>query len=131
MCLSNERSATIFFSFRFSSSNWRRRRSSAIPIPWYLRFQREKDCSLTPSCRQTSPTGFPDSTCFKAYVICSSVKRALRIVVPLYEDRKFTENYNFRNVQESGFGSVSEQASMRRLPIEGTFDKEGIRSSGG
>jgi len=29
----------------------------------------------------------------------------LRIVVPLYEDRKFNGNYNFRNVQESGFGS--------------------------
>ena len=30
----------------------------------------------------------------------------LRIVVPLYEDRKFTENYNFRNFQESRFGSA-------------------------
>ena len=40
-------------------------------------------------------------------MICSSMKRALRIVVPLYEDRKFTENYNFRNVRESGFGSQS------------------------
>lgn len=29
----------------------------------------------------------------------------LGIVVPLYEDRKYIENYNFRNVQESEFGS--------------------------
>jgi hypothetical protein len=34
------------------------------------------------------------------------MKRALRVVVPLYEDRKFTENYNFRNVQGSGRRSI-------------------------
>jgi len=48
---------------------------------------------------------FQDSTCFRVYVICSSVKRAFRIVVPIYEDRKYIGNYNFRSVQESGFGS--------------------------
>jgi len=40
MCLSSARSATSFFNFRFSSSSCRKRRSSATPIPSYLRFQR-------------------------------------------------------------------------------------------
>src|SRR5258705_8604340 len=39
MCLSKVRSATSCFSFRFSSSKSRNRRSSLTPIPPYFRFQ--------------------------------------------------------------------------------------------
>ena len=40
-------------------------------------------------------------------VVCPLVNRAWRIVVPLYEDRKYIEIYNFRNVQESGLGQIN------------------------
>ena len=73
-----------------TSSGWGARRRplpSDTSIPMYFRFHRQNDCSLTPICRQTSPTYIPDSSCPRAYLICPSLNRAFRIVVLLREDR--------------------------------------------
>jgi hypothetical protein len=59
MCLSSERSATSRFKRLVSSMSCRSRRSSLTPRWAYFFFQAWKVASLTPNCRQRSPTGAP------------------------------------------------------------------------
>lgn len=73
MALSRERSATSFFSLRFSSSNSFRRRISSGRSPSYFFFQLNYIASLIPAVRQTSATGWPSAACFKMNAFWPSV----------------------------------------------------------
>ena len=66
-------SATIRFSFRFSSSRCFSRWASLTSSPPYLAFQLYNVALLIPCCRHNSPVPNPASPCFKIPTICSSV----------------------------------------------------------
>ncbi len=61
MCLSSVRSAISYLRVWVSSSTWRNRRNATMPIPRNARFHRSDVCSVTPSLRQISTAGVPDS----------------------------------------------------------------------
>jgi hypothetical protein len=73
ICLSRLRSATSCLRCLFSSSSWRKRRSSLVPMPPYFFFQLKNVAWEMPNFRQTSSTLIPDSACLSAKAICASV----------------------------------------------------------
>ena len=73
ICLSRLRSATSCLRCLISSSSWRRRRSSLVPMPLYFFFQLKNVAWVIPNFRHTSSTRVPVSACLRAKAICASV----------------------------------------------------------
>src|SRR5690606_29958407 len=75
-------SATIRFSWRFSSSSCLSRFASETSMPPYFRFQAYRVSRLMPSRRHSSRTFAPASASLTAATFCSSVNLLLRMTPP-------------------------------------------------
>src|SRR5215469_4147692 len=89
--LSSVSSATSRFSRAFSSCSCLHWRIWSVSSPLYCFFQRYNVCSLIPTCRISSATGTPSSSCFNTATIWSTENR-LRFIRQNPPSSDFAEN---------------------------------------